>query len=292
MRVTQITELSGSRSKIYIEQVLAFVLYQGEIYLHGIREGEEIEEAQYHQIMDEVLPRRAKLRCMNLLKHRDYTEAQLREKLRQGYYPQGIIDRTIEYAASFHYINDYRYAANYIAFYAASKSKKRIDQELWRKGIGKEILENAWLERENRRNADSGDKDGSHSDDSGGDSNGSDGDSSSSDGSGGHKSGGDSKSSNGGSGCRDGSHRNHCGDGYGNADRNRVGGDKREAYDRRREEETAMMRELLSKKRYQPETADEKEKRRVYSFLVRKGFSRAEAAKVMRLPLEEALSPP
>ena len=56
--------------------------------------------------MQEVLPKRAKLRAMNLLQGREYTTSQLRTKLQQGYYPPEIIEQAIEYEAGFHYKDD------------------------------------------------------------------------------------------------------------------------------------------------------------------------------------------
>ena len=67
MRVTKIEELSKARCKIFIEQEFAFVLYKGELRLYRIREDEEITQADYQEIMEKVLPKRAKLRAMNLL---------------------------------------------------------------------------------------------------------------------------------------------------------------------------------------------------------------------------------
>lgn len=37
MLVTQVTELSKSRSKVYIDQEFAFVLYKGELRLYHIK---------------------------------------------------------------------------------------------------------------------------------------------------------------------------------------------------------------------------------------------------------------
>ena len=102
MKVTQIVEISKTRSKIYIEQEFAFVLYKGELRLYHVREGEELSEENYFKIMEEVLPKRAKLRAMNLLKDREYTTAQLRTKLRQGFYPENIIEEALSYVSSFH----------------------------------------------------------------------------------------------------------------------------------------------------------------------------------------------
>ena len=75
MLVTQVTELSKSRSKVYIDQEFAFVLYKGELRLYHIKEGQQLSEEDYRTIMQEVLPKRAKLRAMNLLQGREYTTA-------------------------------------------------------------------------------------------------------------------------------------------------------------------------------------------------------------------------
>ena len=47
-----------------------------------------------------------KLRCMNLLKSRDYTVYQLKTKLKENGYPEFLIDTAIEYVASYGYVDD------------------------------------------------------------------------------------------------------------------------------------------------------------------------------------------
>lgn len=148
MKVTGIEELSKSRSKVYIDEEFAFVLYKGELRLYHLREGEEISEQDYHTILEEVLPKRAKLRAMNLLKSREYTTAQLRTKLKSGYYPDSVIEQALDYVASYHYTDDLRYAVSYITYYENMRSRRRIEQDLAAKGIGKELITEAWREWE------------------------------------------------------------------------------------------------------------------------------------------------
>ena len=52
MLVTQVTELSKSRSKVYIDQEFAFVLYKGELRLYHIKESEELRPEDYRTIID------------------------------------------------------------------------------------------------------------------------------------------------------------------------------------------------------------------------------------------------
>ena len=202
MTITQITELSRSRSKVYLDQEFAFVLYKGELRSYHIREGAELSREDYEAILHEVLPKRAKLRSMNLLKSREYTSEQLRRKLREGFYPEAVIEEAIEYVASYHYIDDLRYAVDYITSQEGSRSRRRIEQDLQGKGIARETLQRAWMEWED------------------------------------------------------------------------LGGVQ---------DEIAMIRALLEKKHYDPESADRKEQQRIYGFLMRKGYSGEQIRKAMFL---------
>ena len=192
MKVTKIEEISKSRCRVYIDQEFAFVLYKGELRFFHICEEEEIRQEDYEEIMEKTLPKRAKLRAMNLLKGRDHTTRQLYDKLKEGGYPEQVIREALEYVASYHYTDDLRYAEDYITSYEDTRSRKRIEQYLQRKGIEKTVLEKAWQNWEQKGGA---------------------------------------------------------------------------------QDEDRMIRQLLKKRHYDPETADIRERQRTYGFLMRKGFS-------------------
>lgn len=139
--ITQITELDKKRSKVYIDGQFAFVLYKGELRLYHIAEGKELAEEVYYEIVHSVLPKRAKLRAMNLLKAREYTEKRLRDKLKEGLYSNEIIDEAITYVKNFRYIDDERYARQYIEYQLDFRSKKRIETDLLGKGVSKDIID-------------------------------------------------------------------------------------------------------------------------------------------------------
>lgn len=148
MIVTQMTGISRSRYKVYVDGQFAFVLYKGEVREFDIGEDKEISETCYRQIMTELLPGRAKKRAMNLLESRDYTSSQLREKLRQGDYPSACIDEAIAYVESYGYVDDLRYARDFITYNLDNKSRMRMEQDLMRKGIGRDIICAAFEELE------------------------------------------------------------------------------------------------------------------------------------------------
>lgn len=144
MIVTRIEEMSRSRRRIYLDEDFAFVLYKGELCLYGVHEGEELKEDAYRQIMEELLPKRAALRCMNLLTDRPYTENQLREKLSAGMYPESCVDAALDYVKSYHYVDDRKFAEDYIESQREKKSRRVIEMELLRKGVRKELIEEAF----------------------------------------------------------------------------------------------------------------------------------------------------
>ena len=140
MIISEIKELDKKRVKVYIDNEFAFVLYKGELRDYSIKEGQELSEASYQEIMDVVLPKRCKLRAMNLLQKKDYTEKQLHDKLSEGLYPREIIDDAIHYVKAYHYLDDERYARDYITYHMSIRSKNRIIQDLSGKGISKDIF--------------------------------------------------------------------------------------------------------------------------------------------------------
>ncbi len=200
MIVTDIVELTKSRCRVFIDGSFAFVLYKGELRKYSVEKDKEITAEVYSELTALVLPKRAKMRSMKLLENKDYTEKQLRDKLKQGEYPKEAIEEAVSYVKSYHYIDDDRYAAAYIEYHMENKSRQRIFQDLLKKGIDKARIEKQW--------------------------------------------------------------------------------EKLELMGLQGNEEE-MIRALLEKKHYFEKTADIKEQRRVYAFLMRRGFSGDLVRKVM-----------
>lgn len=150
MIITAIEEINKSKSKVFLDGEFAFALYKGELREYRMEVGGPLSEAAYEEILHKVLPKRAKLRAMNLLQKREYTEMQLRRKLVEGFYPEECIEEALAYVASFHYTDDLRYAVSYIEDHEDSKSRLRMEQDLMAKGISKNVLEQAWLEWEEK----------------------------------------------------------------------------------------------------------------------------------------------
>ncbi len=143
MLVAELAELDKKRIRVILEGGEDFVLYRGEVKRYSIQEGEELPQGQYEEIRTEVLAKRAKKRAMHLLENMDRTEAQLREKLKQGFYPEDIVEEAIAYVKSFRYLDDARYAENYVRGQKGKKSQRRIQMDLMGKGIKRELAAQA-----------------------------------------------------------------------------------------------------------------------------------------------------
>ena len=146
MLVQELTELPAKKVRVALEGADDLVLYRGEIRKYHIEEGTELPEEVYQDIFYNVIGKRAKKRAMHLLEKMDRTECNLREKLRLNGYPEKLIDDAVEYVKRYHYIDDLRYAENYIRFHQDRKSAQGLKLDLMKKGVAKELIEQALLE--------------------------------------------------------------------------------------------------------------------------------------------------
>ena len=146
MTVTAVSPFrgKGSRYAIYLNDEFAFVLYKGELSQYGLEDGATVDDALYERILGETLIPRARKRGMSLLQSMDRTESDVRSKLSDGGYPREAIDDAIEYLKSFHYIDDDRYAYEYIRFKTSSMSRRQISTKLASKGIDKDTIERSF----------------------------------------------------------------------------------------------------------------------------------------------------
>ena len=82
------------------------------------------------------------------------SEKGLREKLRQGHYPEDIIEQAMDYVRSFGYLDDRKYAESFVLSRKESKSRKEIYAALLQKGVSaeqiQEVLDEVYAEEGER----------------------------------------------------------------------------------------------------------------------------------------------
>ena len=70
--------------------------------------------------------KKATRKAMQLLEHMDRTEKGLSDRLRQAGFSAEATEDAMNYVRSYGYLNDYRYAMNYISFRIAIHSVKSV----------------------------------------------------------------------------------------------------------------------------------------------------------------------
>ena len=148
MIITEISPWKKGRQLIVIDHENAFALYDSEVRKYNLKEGEEIDSVKYADILENVLIKRAKSRTLHLLDRFDKTEKELRDKLKEDMYPEEAIDAAVEAAKKGRFLDDRRFTAQYIHDKSARHSIKRIEMDLRRKGIDREVLSEALREFE------------------------------------------------------------------------------------------------------------------------------------------------
>ncbi len=139
--ICEIKPLEKGKSALILDNGEELILYRSELRALSLSGQKELPEELYRKIIDEIIGLRAKKRAMHLLERMDRTEKQLYDKLLQSGYPQECIDNAILYVKKYHYIDDRRYASNYIRCYQDRKSRLRMQQDLLRKGVSRALIE-------------------------------------------------------------------------------------------------------------------------------------------------------
>ncbi len=96
------------------------------------------------QLSEEELYRHAVNKTLYILEHTDKSEADLRRKLKEAAYPEDIIERALQYVREYHYIDDARFALNYVRMHAAALSRRELSNKLLQKGISREYIDSAF----------------------------------------------------------------------------------------------------------------------------------------------------
>ena len=141
--VKEIEAVGKGRYRVKFDTGVTCLLYRKEMSSFSIEKEKGITAQQYQELLEEVVGKRAKKRALHLLEQMDRTEKQLRDKLLANEYPQSCIDGAIAYVKGFHYLDDSRYASNYVRFSQEKMSRVQMKQKLMQKGIASSVIADA-----------------------------------------------------------------------------------------------------------------------------------------------------
>lgn len=139
----KITFKKGKSDKIHISADGEYRLTVDETFFSSlfIKQNQEMDEEEFCLLEEKINTRRAYNYCVSLLSRREHTEKELRDKLIQkGYSEQSFA--AVEKLSQQGYVSDERFASCYAAELKNLKGygKRRIEQELRRKGVSRDII--------------------------------------------------------------------------------------------------------------------------------------------------------
>jgi regulatory protein len=133
------------RRSVFIDGKFAFGVDEEVILRLGLERGESLGEKRIKEILTGKSENEAKDAALRFLSFRRRTEKEIKDKLRQKGFDERIIKGTVDKLKSYDLINDYEFAIAWIKERLAHKprGKRLLRQELWKKGIQKEIIDQA-----------------------------------------------------------------------------------------------------------------------------------------------------
>ena len=142
--ITKTEIIKRGQVRIWINDEPAFRLPADLIKKHHLEEGRTLETEELVSIHKDVLLPAAKKRCLDLLLISDKTRKAVLDRLILEEYPEDVAVLAVEYAESFHYIDDLRYACSFIRTKKETMSSRQIRQKLMEKGVSSEKIEEAF----------------------------------------------------------------------------------------------------------------------------------------------------
>lgn len=141
----KLTYKKGKGDKIHISIDGEYALTVDEMYFASLylKDGQEISQEEYTALSETVNIRRAYNCAVSLLSRRDHSEKELLRKLKEKGYSEGA-EAAVERLKQGGYVDDEHFCRLFASELVRLKGygKRRIEQELYLKGVDREIIGN------------------------------------------------------------------------------------------------------------------------------------------------------
>lgn len=148
-KITKIEQQKNEqRVSLYLDDEFFIGINKEIVYTLMLREGQEIEKERLEKIIAEEQYLKAKSKALNLLHFSSRTEKEMRERLKKNEYPEEAIERVMIFLKEYKFIDDAELTKHMVKSKSIGKKygKKRIKQDLYRKGIDINLIENTMEE--------------------------------------------------------------------------------------------------------------------------------------------------
>ena len=132
------------RVNIYVDEKFFMAIYKELVFTFNLKKGQEIHPNNLKSILDNEMYMKAKNKALSILSKASQSEKQIRQKLSSDY-EEDTIDMVIEFLQKYKFVDDEDLASRIVNTNVNLNKygKNKIKQNLYNKGIDKNIIENA-----------------------------------------------------------------------------------------------------------------------------------------------------
>ncbi|QZY55734.1 recombination regulator RecX [Crassaminicella profunda] len=144
-KITKIEQQKNeNRVSLYVDDEFFMGINKEIVYTLMLKIGQEVEKERLEHIITEEMYLKAKSKALKLLHFSSRTEKEMRERLKKNEYSEETIERVIAFLKEYNFINDSELTKHMVRNKSIGKKygKKRIKQDLYRKGIDMNLIEN------------------------------------------------------------------------------------------------------------------------------------------------------
>ncbi len=144
--MSTITDISlqkkKSRANVFLDGEFVCGLNNITLVKNGLKIGKEITKEELLKIHNESEKESAFEKALSLLSRQKYTKKAIKDKLKSKEYEDDIIKQVVEKLTEYGYISDLDFANSFIST-NKTKSKRMLEVNLLKKGLGKETIKKA-----------------------------------------------------------------------------------------------------------------------------------------------------
>lgn len=141
-RIKSIADINDKYQVVYLDDGFLFKGKKWEIRKLNLDIDMLISPELYEQIYKEYGVRRCRYKAVDILSRSDKTEFELKRKLKDSYFAEEVIEEVIAELKRHHYVDDMRYAFNFVNYKSGTKSRFQIISLLKSKGVDNDIINN------------------------------------------------------------------------------------------------------------------------------------------------------
>ncbi|MDR1905365.1 MAG: RecX family transcriptional regulator [Clostridiales bacterium] len=146
----EVQKNNKQRANVFVDEEFICGLSCETVVLRRLKVGEKIGAEELKRVISEDEQRRAFNDIIKALSRRMLTAKQAKEYLEKKIYIKEAVDYAVNKAEEYGYIDDEKYAVQYISCYGTKKGSAKLKYELSSKGITRDIIESALPEHDDR----------------------------------------------------------------------------------------------------------------------------------------------